>query len=325
MKYIIAILIAIIGLSSCTDYKELGQEAAKEAIKVVEMDNFKDIISGLEELNKKYEENFEDSDFEYGFKGYFEDNFEKTGYKKSITVDRMMEPVNGDADVWVEVGEYNIEIKNTEYLSPQFEINFQMTPPSRKKRFDFIVGDVKFLDENRRPIEEFSLNRNDDIETMLKSNSQNPVWVKVKMLDLIPSTFENNKLKEIKKAFQRIDKITDVNPLILTVNRRFDEETNNTSSTSYSSSDSEQEESTSDEDFDKWLDAYENYLDDYSDIMKKAKNGDMTAFTDMAEHAQKLQETGKKLDASKNDMTPSQIQRLIKLQAKVMQKMQEAQ
>ena len=94
-----------------------------------------------------------------------------------------------------------------------------------------------------------------------------------------------------------------------------EEEEDNDESTNSSSSSSS--------DFDKTLEDYEEFIDKYISILKKAKAADgdpMKSMTIMAEAAplmQKAQGLGTKLAQVQSDLTPSQLQKMLKLQGKL--------
>ncbi len=81
--------------------------------------------------------------------------------------------------------------------------------------------------------------------------------------------------------------------------------------------------SSSSSDFDETLEEYEEFIDQYISILKKAKaaEGDpMKSMTIMAEAAplmQKAQGLGEKLSKVQSDLSPSQVQKMLELQGKL--------
>lgn len=75
--------------------------------------------------------------------------------------------------------------------------------------------------------------------------------------------------------------------------------------------------STSDEDFDEFLAAYEKYIDKYIALMKKAKDGDYSAMADAASLMSDAQEYGEKLQKISGSLTPTQLAKFQKLQQKL--------
>lgn len=81
--------------------------------------------------------------------------------------------------------------------------------------------------------------------------------------------------------------------------------------------------SVSSSDVDAMLKSYEEYIDKYIALMKKAKNGDMSALAEYPGLMQKAQDFGEKLEACKGDLTTSQLAKFTKLQTKLLKAAQE--
>ena len=86
--------------------------------------------------------------------------------------------------------------------------------------------------------------------------------------------------------------------------------------TSYSE---EESESSDGEDWDSLLDSYEEYVDMYVSLLKKASSGDLSAVSEYADYLNKAQEFSKKLENSTDEMTVSQVARLSKITQKMLQ------
>lgn len=82
--------------------------------------------------------------------------------------------------------------------------------------------------------------------------------------------------------------------------------------------DSDSQSSSSDSDFDEFLAAYEDYIDKYIALMKKAKDGDVSAMADAGSLMASAQEYGEKLQKMSGDLTPAQIAKFQKLQQKLL-------
>lgn len=80
---------------------------------------------------------------------------------------------------------------------------------------------------------------------------------------------------------------------------------------SYSSSD--------DEDWDAVLDSYEEYVNDYISLMKKAKNGDMDALSEYPSILENAQELSEKLQNAEGSMSSSQLSRYVEITNKMTQ------
>lgn len=84
-------------------------------------------------------------------------------------------------------------------------------------------------------------------------------------------------------------------------------------------SDKETTASNGSEDFDKILDDYESYTDQYIKVLKKMKNGDNSVAEEVNDLLEKTQELSKSLEnANKNEeLSVEQAQRMLKIQAKI--------
>jgi hypothetical protein len=87
-----------------------------------------------------------------------------------------------------------------------------------------------------------------------------------------------------------------------------------------STEDTESTVSSGNEDWDKALEDYENYVDEYIKFLKKANKGDMTAMTQYPALMQKAQEMEKSLGSAQadNDLSPEQIEKMMNIQTKMM-------
>lgn len=70
--------------------------------------------------------------------------------------------------------------------------------------------------------------------------------------------------------------------------------------------------------WDSVLDDYEEYFDQYVKLLKKAKNGDVSALTEYAKMLEKAQSIGNKLERAKGDLTANQSTRFLKIQQKLL-------
>lgn len=83
--------------------------------------------------------------------------------------------------------------------------------------------------------------------------------------------------------------------------------------------DEEEPASSDGEDWDSLLDSYEEYVDMYISLLKKASAGDLSAVSEYADYLNKAQEFSKKLENSTDEMTVSQVARLSKITQKMLQ------
>ena len=75
--------------------------------------------------------------------------------------------------------------------------------------------------------------------------------------------------------------------------------------------------SKSSADWDSMLDSYEQYVNKYIALLKKASNGDMTAMAEYAGLMQKAQELSDKISGAQGDMSASQWARYMKITTKM--------
>ena len=78
------------------------------------------------------------------------------------------------------------------------------------------------------------------------------------------------------------------------------------------------EASTGDENFEEWLNEYEEYCNSYIALLKKASKGDMSAIAEYTKMLQKAQGMSKKIDKVEGDLTPAQLAKFQRIQTKLM-------
>lgn len=83
--------------------------------------------------------------------------------------------------------------------------------------------------------------------------------------------------------------------------------------------------SSDSEDFDAVLESYEEYVDQYISLMKKAANGDMSALAEYQSFMQKAQELGEKMEKAKGDLSASQLAKYQKINMKMLEAAQNMQ
>ena len=81
--------------------------------------------------------------------------------------------------------------------------------------------------------------------------------------------------------------------------------------------------SSDSEDWDAMLDSYEEYVDKYISLLKKASNGDMTAMTEYPALLNKAQEFSDKMKNAKGSMSASQWARYSQINMKMLKAAQE--
>ena len=70
---------------------------------------------------------------------------------------------------------------------------------------------------------------------------------------------------------------------------------------------------------DEYLKSYEEYVDQYIKLMKKAKDGDMSAMTEYAEYMEKATDLSEKMEKAESEMSSAQMAKFLKIQAKLTQ------
>ncbi len=105
-----------------------------------------------------------------------------------------------------------------------------------------------------------------------------------------------------------------------------DEENDDNTEIGEEDNDNDLSETTSgDENFDEWLNEYEEYCNSYIALMKKASNGDMSAIAEYTKMLQKAQKMSKKMEDVKGNLTPVQLAKFQRIQAKLMKAAQNLQ
>lgn len=70
---------------------------------------------------------------------------------------------------------------------------------------------------------------------------------------------------------------------------------------------------------DEYLKSYEEYVDQYIKLMKKAKDGDVSAMTEYAEYMEKATDLSEKMEKAESEMSSAQMAKFLKIQAKLTQ------
>ena len=86
--------------------------------------------------------------------------------------------------------------------------------------------------------------------------------------------------------------------------------------TSYSE---EESESSDGEDWDSLLDSYEEYVDMYVSLLKKASSGDLSAVSEYTSYMSKAQEVSQKMADATSKLSPAQLNRFNKINQKMLQ------
>lgn len=83
------------------------------------------------------------------------------------------------------------------------------------------------------------------------------------------------------------------------------------------------DESSENEDWDALLDSYEDYVDSYISLLKKANAGDLSALSEYPNFFQKAQDLGEKMSNASSDLSASQLNRYNRINQKMLNAAQE--
>lgn len=81
----------------------------------------------------------------------------------------------------------------------------------------------------------------------------------------------------------------------------------------------EESESSDGEDWDSLLDSYEEYVDMYISLLKKASSGDLSAVSEYTSYMSKAQEVSQKMADATSKLSPAQLSRFNKINQKMLQ------
>lgn len=83
--------------------------------------------------------------------------------------------------------------------------------------------------------------------------------------------------------------------------------------------DEEESASSNGEDWDSLLDSYEEYVDMYISLLKKASSGDLSAVSEYTSYMSKAQEVSQKMANATSKLSPAQLSRFNKINQKMLQ------
>lgn len=81
----------------------------------------------------------------------------------------------------------------------------------------------------------------------------------------------------------------------------------------------EESESSDGEDWDSLLDSYEEYVDMYVSLLKKASSGDLSAVSEYTSYMSKAQEVSQKMADATSKLSPAQLSRFNEINQKMLQ------
>lgn len=164
---------------------------------------------------------------------------------------------------------------------------------------------TKYIDKNDTELD-FSIENlsSEPFNKVLKSD--NTITETVVCNDNSWSSEKNYKRQ--KAVFERIDGI-----VINGISLKYEENTSSTSSSSYNSSSTK----SSSKNWNKVLDEYEKFVDQYIKTYKKAMNGDMSAMGEYARLLEKAEDLEDDLADAEDELTTAQMNRYMKITEKL--------
>ena len=318
MKKIIVILATVLFMSSCTDYKELGENAGKDAVKII-LENQEDIsklISELEILSEEHKDTQTDDEFQDSFEKEIK-KLANSSFKYPIFVSEKTEfsglseyTVDGhsreDPNFYITIKEAGVS-----YDPPRFELTMKFVAYDMLNfPYDSYMGYVEVSDGEGN-FDEYRL-WNDDLKDLFNNELAQTRYVKVDLHTIIEEGFSKEPIEEMILAFTKLSQYWTLKSFKL--KGEYDKKKSVASSNTRSDS-----ETISDDEFNMVLDKYEEFLDEYIALLKEAKdnpNSTTVAMESMSLMA-KLQTASKKLSSVQGQMSESQVMKFIQLQAKM--------
>lgn len=265
-------------------------------------------------------------------------NNAKDGKVKLDVTNAEVEGDNNDI-VSIEDGNYTLvgTVKGDMGQELYIQVKVRLKNPVKKsaEEISFVTGNVnlEIIDENDMSMIKLPLKENEEFKKFITEGKEDDTkefkfsYVmndkdqyaqimkeakSVKLVDLSLYNYENTDMiaDEGSASYDEdIDNSSDID------NSDDNDETSDDDSSFY--------ETSEDNNLDELLDKYEEYYDTYISLMKKAKNGDMSAVVEYGKYLKKSQELSKKIEQAKGDLTTSQLARFQKIQMKLMKAMKE--
>ena len=249
--------------------------------------------------------------------------------------------VEGDNNdiVSIEDGNYTLvgTVKGDMGQELYIQVKVRLKNPVKKsaEEISFVTGNVnlEIIDENDMSMIKLPLKENEEFKKFItegKEDDTKEFKFSYVMNDKDQYAQIMKKAKSVKLVdlslynYENTDMIADEG------SASYDEDIDNSSDIDNSDDndettddDSSFDETSEDNNLDELLDKYEEYYDTYISLMKKAKNGDMSAVVEYGKYLKKSQELSKKIEQAKGDLTTSQLARFQKIQMKLMKAMKE--
>jgi hypothetical protein len=190
-----------------------------------------------------------------------------------------------------------VEIKRTSADLPLDPNDAQVCGVGAGKSFEWCIS-ADILGESNMPVEtNLDKYSYDPFEKSLSLKSGETIWLEFSLGYNSELETDPSKAKKVK--------------LTSSLEKR------DMSGYSSSSSSTSSNSNSGSEDWDAVLKSYENYIDQYIKLMKKAKNGDASAMTEYAAMMEKATDLAEKIESAGDELSTAQMNKFMQLQAKL--------
>jgi len=319
----IFILLISLLITSCSSNEKKGIEAATEFCEILNKEKSEEMIKEINSLETKYKEFSDNEDF---MRSFIDNIGCLDGKEWTLTAETT---VSGP------IGSY-LEIPSGDYKITYEKLNLKLKFPVLKTNYyyadnlDYTIGEVNFNDESGAPVKKEKLYSGNPTEKVIKSDVGTKDWVEVglssngyvgsriKLTDITEELKSVIQFKSFSLYVEGNDKKGLSNDINFDtsdgMNDSYDDEGDGWEGEEYTESNSS---SSSSNNYDELLTSYEKFIDDYIKIVKKAKNGDMTAIMEMSTMMEKANDLGQKMQNAQGNLTSSQLTKFMKLQEKL--------
>lgn len=322
MRYIMKILsyffitLAIFSFVNCSSDKSKGKEIAEKFCSAMnENDNNTKIqkLLEIETLLKEYGNNSTE------FNEAFFDNIScLESFKQKIEFD---EKISGNLsnDLRVVPQEYYVTYEDGSLLLKVLVEKTSYTKYSKA----FSVGEISILDGSKVQIYKIELYNDNGSNPLLEAEYGAKNWITEHLS--LTGYFSDNRVLDYIKGIKNVLKFRYAT---LILNYKYEDNVssyNSNDKTEYKDNDNDikdidlELDRTSENNFDELLSEFESYVDQYIKVLKKAKSGDLSAITEYPSLFEKAQSLQSSLTNSKDDMSPSQVKKLLKIQKKLIE------
>ncbi len=319
MKHFFMTLATAILLFSCSNTHETGRKAAEDVINLVKSnrDNVEAIVKGLDSLEKIYHEDKLERDFEIGFENAIKP-IVNAGFKHEVHYNRYDTKLTGNLPIIYSPEDSHVFTIVDGINDPEIAVNVKLYNEEDYgwEPYDEFTGEMDLvLTSGGSRNYEFSYSEVQDIGNL---GDQEDIRLAFRYRNLI-GVISDTPLDDVIATFNEINNIT-------TVNMRFEGKFNEEEKKNHSSDNtirSRSEEQMDDDELDDALEEYDDFVMSYIELIKKVNNNDMTALAEYPAMMQKAQSAQEKMNKLQGQMTPAQLGKFMKLQAKYLEAMQD--